>query len=566
MARNKRKLNGLLDTLKSQIEEMETSESAIEPSKEDNSKAVMTFSKETEDFISYSEKHFKLLREKAFNNPKKTSVDITSSYKTYKKINLIYEEIKNRGYLLGIEDEKNIFDFVTRYPLTEDIIPNLYIENLISALNLKPNPIITSKLFQDSNLTANSSSLVMDTMFSLMIGKGLNIFQISEKLSKCSKTFTNGDIDVLFQDIEADLVAQYGEDTYQVFSILIAYWYKNKPKIYGETITLSGDEILEILKEKNKLIKVNNEVKRLSKIEGLNLLAHHCELLKGIRVYSSRIMPTGKGKQAFGIEETPLIEFSSIKYFPKDGTKENHPLFGGVIKDLHISFKVGEWFKYFDEDNFKQFGYVHKKAFNTSGLISALLHWLSFKLEQNQDGDFKLKTIIEQVGLKTKLDAIHSETDSKKLRDLKKDLYRVVMSALIEIKKIDDPYQWEFKNAPQWLLDEALKKPRGWFYSWLDVVIVFKHPKCLINEGKEYRREKIIEVTPEPKPSKLTTNDLKLALAQYSDNKNVSLRKLAEAYGTSQPTLSRKLKSGKFTQFELKDLINWVHILGKKKS
>ncbi|WPF90492.1 hypothetical protein WEU38_18170 (plasmid) [Cyanobacterium aponinum AL20118] len=493
--------------------------------------------------------------------------DKVATFYEFKGITRIIEALKSKGYQVTLEDEKKIFDYVLANPMTEGMIPDIYFEDLVSALRLKynPNPIVTSKLFQESNLTANSSSLVMDTMFSLMIGKGLNIFQISEKLCRASKKFTNGDIDLIFQDIEFDLVTQYGEDTYSVFSLFLAYWYQNKPKNYGETITLSGDEILEILNEKGKLIKNKNEVKRVSKIEGLNWLAHHCELLKGIRVYSSQIMPTGKGKKAFGIEETPLIEFSSIKYFPKDGSKESHPLFGGVIKDLHISFKVGEWFKYFDDDNFKQFGYTHKEAYRSSGVKSALLHWLNPKLEQNQRGEFKLKTIIDQIGLlKDKLEAIYSETDSNKLRDLKQDLYRVLMKALTEIKEIPDPYQWEFKNAPQWVLDEALKKPRGWFNTWLDVVVIIKHPKCLIDEGKEFRREKKNEVTPEAKPSKLTVNDLKSALAQYN---YVSMSAVAKKYGVNKSTISRKLNGkGKFTQQELKDLINLTHFLGKKKN
>lgn len=463
---------------------------------------------------------------------------------------------KNKDILAKLDPDKlkELEELEQRF---KDTLKFIEVQDLLEANKIKP--VLGKKILTEGNLTTNNSSMVMDTMFSLMIGKGLNIFQIGEKLCKGSKSFSNGNIDVIFRDIEFDLVSQYGEDTYQVFSILLAYWYKNKPQNWGDTITLSGDEILEILNEKNKLIRDKNEVKRLSKIEGLNWVAHHCELLKGIRVYSSKIIPNGKGKKQFSIEETPLIEFSRIKYYPV-GMGDNYPLFDD-IEDLHISFKVGEWFKFFDDEKYiKQFGYVHKKAFSSKGIESNLLHWLSFKIEQNQKGEFRIKTILEQIGLKERLNEVLSASDYRKKINLSQDILREFSKALEFISTIDDPYQWEYKNAPQWLLDGS-RKPRGWFDSWLDVVIVFKHPQCLIAEGKNYKREKI---KPEAKPSKLTANDLKSALAQYSDNKNVSLRKLAEAYGTSQPTLSRKLKSDKFTQQELKDLIRLTHFLGKK--
>jgi hypothetical protein len=467
---------------------------------------------------------------------------------------------KNKEILAKLAPDKlkELEDLEKRFKNTLKFIE---VQDLLETNKIKP--VLGKKILSEGNLTANNSSMVMDTMFSLMIGKGLNIFQIGEKLCQGSKRFSNGNIDVIFRDIEYDLVAQYGEDTYQVFSILLAYWYKNKPDNWGETITLSGDEILEILNEKNKVIRDKNEVKRLSKIEGLNWVAHHCELLKGIRVYSSKIIPNVKGKKSFSIEETPLIEFSRIKYYPV-GMGENYPLFEN-IEDLHISFKVGEWFKFFDDEKYiKQFGYVHKKAFSSKGIVSALLHWLSFKIEQNQRGEFKIETIIEQIGLKDKLEAIYSEADSKKASNLKLELLRVVMSALTEVKEIEDPYQWEFKNAPQWLMDNS-KKPRNWFSTWLAVVIVFKHPECLIPEGKAYRREKIKEVTPEPKTEKIkTTEDLKYVMDKFK----ISIRDLVKksenkfTYYKLQKSLN---KENGFKESEIRELITYCYQINQSR-
>ncbi|PHV61005.1 helix-turn-helix domain-containing protein [Cyanobacterium aponinum] len=529
--------------LDKEISELESklpdSDSAIEPNKDADS-SVVRYSRIQEDRVA--------------------------TFYEFKGITRIIEAVRAKGYLVSLEDEKRIFDYVLGNPIREGMIPDIYFEDLISALNLKITPITTSKLFQESNLTVNSSSRVMDIFYCFCVSKNLSLTEIANNISKVSQTYSKiyketEKLELVFREIETTLIKDFGIETYKIFSLLVCYQYENEDKIINGKLTVSGKELLSYAKRKNNLYRDKNIVKRTKLEDNFNWLANQLDLLTIPRLICPKIVPSGKNKQDIVLNNTALIEIG-VGYKP---TKEG--IFDlSNIPDMIITYSI-PWFDYFNSKKYLiEYGYTHKEAFNTSGLISALLHWLSFKLEQNQDGDFKIKTIIEQVGLKAKLDAIHSETDSKKLRDFKKDLYRVVMSALIEIKKIDDPYQWEFKNAPQWLLDETLKKPRGWFYSWLDVVIVFKHPQVLIDVGKEYRREKKNEVTPEAKPIKLTVNDLKSALAQYSDNKNVSLRKLAEAYGTSQPTLSRKLKSGKFTQFELRDLMKWVHILGKKKS
>ncbi|MBD2395959.1 hypothetical protein H6G11_17070 [Cyanobacterium aponinum FACHB-4101] len=491
--------------------------------------------------------------------------DTLSKFYEFKGFTRIIEAIKAEGYLVSIEDEKRILDYITRYPLTEGMIPSLYLKDIISALNLKV--VTPERLFKQGNLQKSSSSLVTDTFFCVCVSKNIPFLKLNEELSEltASKKFTSGDINLqIAEEIENTLVKDFGIDTFKIFQLLLCYWYENSGVI-GKNVRVSVTDLMEYIARKNKVVKdpETNKSMKLTREVNHSFLAHHTKLLDRVSVYSSGITPNIKGKKAFAISQTKLIEFTEFIFFPK---QENGKIDYSNLKDMYLEYRVGKWFQYFNDDKYlTQYGFTHREAFSSSGIVSALLHWLSFKLEQNQRGEFKLKTIIEQVGLKAKLEGIYSESDSNKLRDLKQDLFRVLMSALTEIReKIEDPYQWEYKNAPQWLIDNS-KKPRGWFEAWLDVVIVFKHPQILIAEGKEYRREKIKEVTPEAKPNKLTANDLKSALNQYSDNKNVSLRKLAEAYGTSQPTLSRKLKSGKFTQLELKELIRLTHFLGKNK-
>jgi hypothetical protein len=474
---------------------------------------------------------------------------------SYEKYSLVLHSLSPSTVLIDPISNDNLQHILNRI---KKVFPELILPSF------EPKKLAT-KLFQNSNLTINSSSRIMDIFFCFCVSKNLSLKEIAN-ISKVSQTYSKiyketEKLDLVFREIEATLIKDYGIETYNVFSLLVCYRRDNEDKIINDKITVLAKDLLSYLRKKYNLYRENNLVKRSKLEDNFSWLANQLDLLTIPRLICPRIVPSGKGKEDFELKNTALVEIETSYKPNKDGVIDLTN-----IPDMEITFSI-PWFNYFNNKKYLyEYGYTHKEAFSSSEVKSALLNWLSFKLEHNQDGDFKIRTIIEQIGLKNKLEAIYSETDSKKRRNLEQDLYRIVTSVLKEITEIPDPYQWEYKNPPQWLIDEALKKPRGWFRdTWLDVVIIIKHPKCLITEGKDFRREKVIEITPEPKQNKLTVTDFKSALAQYSNNKNVSLRKLAEAYGTSQPTLSRKLKSGKFTQFELRDLIKWTHILGKKK-
>jgi hypothetical protein len=451
----------------------------------------------------------------------------------------------------------------------DKVFPELKINNSLELIKQRNAIKIVPPLFREKNLQPTSSSIVTDTFYSLCIGQNLTLQEITEGLKKASKDFSNGNISLIFKKaFEHSIIQQFGEDTYKVFVALLCYWYEHK-KYLGETITVSGDKILEYLSEKGKrFYDDNNSRKRKRKVESLNWLAHHLLLLSTVRVYSAQpitVYHKGKKKTNFSLVDNYLIELPAIKYYPVQLELFSESALSAPITDLHITFKPGEWFGYFDDENnyTKQYGYVHREALASTGLESALLHWLSFKLEQNQAGDFKVGTMLEQIGVK----GFYGLSGAKA-----SNLYRDVNKALNFIKSIDDPYSWEYRNPPSWLINENERKPKGWWCDYLNVVIVFKHPQCLLNENGN-RREKLpkptkptVKVSSEPIKKPLTCDDLRKALDEHKDNPNVSLRKLAKSswcdYAVS--TLSGKLKNNSLTSPEIQKLMLGITHLAEK--
>ena len=408
--------------------------------------------------------------------------------------------------------------------------------------------LVENKLFSDGNIAKTSTSLVTDTFYSFCIARTIGFEEVTEKLHRASKSFNVGTIELLLQEAKNTLVNRYGEETYKVFICLLSYWYENKSS-FNSAISVSGEEVLKHL---GKLYSKNNEGKRLPKKYNLQWLAHQCELIDGLKVYSTGIKPNQKGKKDFMIDRTYLIEFPRIKYVAKQNEKVKPDL--SNIVNLHMTYKAGEWFDYFNSnDHYQQFGFYHKKALS-EGILGNFLSWIAFSTKQNQKGIFKVKTVLEAIGKREKLS---SKLDSKS----KTRLFDDFNSMIAEAQSIEDLPQIITYDPPQY----ETRKPKGWFESWLNKTITIKDKHQTL---KAIEAEKTIDVekSNKLKPSRLTVEDLKSALDEYKDNRNVSLRKISECCNIPRQTVSRKIKKGTLTQVELKNLINACHFLGMNKN
>lgn len=454
-------------------------------------------------------------------------------FKTLVKSTFKDDELSLTGEPINLKEISQTLEGITRI-FPEIIFPS------------KQRPVIEPRLFTDSNLAKTSTSLVTDTVYSFCVSRSISFEKITEKLHRTSKSFKSGTIDLLLQKAEETIVKEYGEETFKVFISLVSYWYE-KSDLLG-TITVSGSDILDYLNKKYE--RANG--KRISKKFNLQWLAHQCELIDGLKVYSAGISPNIKGKKEFMIERTYLIEFPKISYVPYQLDLEGKADLSSLT-DVHLTFKVGEWFQYFNSaSHYEQFGFIHEKALSSHGMLSNFLQWINFKTKQNQKGNFKIKTVLEAIGERDNLEKILTNKGSGYKA---KDLFNRFNAMLQEAQSIEGLPQVIAYDPPQW----ENRKPKGWFNNWLNTIINIRDREAII---RAIEAEKIKPSAPK---TRLTGEDLKSALEQYKDNRNVSLRKIATHYGTSQPTLSRKIKANNLSQQELKDLINVCHFLGKNK-
>ncbi len=470
-----------------------------------------------------------------------------------------YEEFKA---LISITDVEAKLEKVDEIELTDlsDIlegISRVFPEFKIPEINL---PVIEPQLFSNGrNLEPTPSNVIYDVFYGLCVGN-LELKNEQNQITKeidltVEKTFSKGKVKlILLNQFKEELEIRYGQDTFKVLCLLGSYAIKYEHSL-DKKITVSGRDLLTYL---NKLYARNPQGKRLKKDENLAWLSKQGELIRSVIIYIGEY--TVNRKQ-IKINSIPLIEFSNIASIYQldifgEPDKEN-------IDNLVITYKLGDWVKYFYDPNgeyVKQFGFSHKEVLVSAGLTADLGNWLTFKLEQNQKGDFKIKTVLESIGLKELLHTILSEKNSSKKAFLSKNLFNRFNKTVSNLKCMTDPYQIEYRDPPTWLTNPSERKPKGWFLKWLDCVIIFKHPLCLIGEGKGTRREKN-ENKPKKQNSKLSVEDLKSALAS---NPKVSIRKLSSWYGESFSWLQRRLKKGNFNQNEIRDLLNGIKHLSKK--
>jgi hypothetical protein len=427
----------------------------------------------------------------------------------------------------------------------------------------KPAKIIASRLFNQGNLEPTPSCAIVDTVYSFCVGRNLSLSRVEADLVG-KKQFSNGSVELVLEKIKEEteeaIINAYGVDTLDIFYVLIAYSFKNQLS-YNQSITVSGWDILDYINRRNK--RNSTGEKRLTKKQTLEWVAHHSKLLDGLKVFVG--LWTNPGKKQFSVSESPLINFEEIK------PTYQLDIFGNEDKskliDYHITFKAGKWLEYFGDSTgtyLKQFGYSHKEVLaltSRTNLGKNIGHWLMFKLEQNSSGKFKIRTVLEQVGERTRLESILSDRDSKQASRDADNFKRDFEYAIEQLTTINDPYGFSYVNPPAWVSGDA-RKPKGWFKLWLDLRVVFTKPACLSSPSyREFETEK-----PKPKTEKLSYVDVVEALNQHKDNTNVSIRKLATWYGVSVGWLQRRLKGKpKFKAHEIKDLLKAIELLAKEK-
>lgn len=442
--------------------------------------------------------------------------------------------------------------------------PELEIK-LPSQNKIKPkNRTITRSLFLDKNLEPTPTSIIKEILFNHCISPDFEQYKNLEEYS-FKITTDNGDIDFIIGEtkrpISEQLIEIIGIDTYRVLEVLLTQCL-NKILNIDEKITSSGKDILAILNQDN--MRDSTGKNRYSQEHTLEWLAEHIQIISRYRVFIGKF--SSKNKKSFTLRETNIINILAVdRVYPLD-EKGNYDKSKPLL-DYSIEYTIGLWMQLFNDIKGKylnQFGYVHKEglALNTrNGWAEKIYHWLVIKIEQSRkdpNRGLKVRTIIEGIQQKSKLESILTEPNTSKKGTLKNDLKKELETALncfTEFK--EDPYHWEYKNPPSWITNDKKRKPNGWFDIWLEQVIVIQKPLCLTAVASKVKQLKPVG---EAKKPKLTVEDLKKVMAEN----NVSIRKLTSAYSKIHPWLQRKLDKGNLSEIELQKLIKQAEWLGKK--
>lgn len=410
----------------------------------------------------------------------------------------------------------------------------------------KPNTFLHSQEKFLANPTANP---VGEIIYQGMITKTWQI--LSDTVAITSKTYRTGDIELIAEMpthkdnyLENDNLEKVLGDlslaTLEVFQLLGILGYKQSP-CWEKLTTVTGSQLLQLLK------RVKGK-----KSERLKTLASEIALLKTLKVAVNN-WTYGKGKKqtSFKFSFLNLLEMKEIK-----------PVYGAdnqQLLDLEITYQIGRWAAYFANGNehLKQFCYTPISLFSLNHyhnyLAKKMGFWLQHKLKQHPNGDFKLKTILEQIDENNQLQL--AREDGVKALTLKNSLER----ALEQLNNLNIPYSIEYKKGtPEWLLPKnETRQPKNWFEQWLECVIIIQQPA-----SPPLKVQSPIVKTSNKKAA-ITGKDIR----ESREKNQITLEYLAKCYGCDKSWLS-KLETGKIKlkPKTAQELMTSIEIIAKKSS
>jgi hypothetical protein len=440
-------------------------------------------------------------------------------------------------------------------------------------LNLSQKEIIPAKsLYEKGVYQLVDSSPISETIFTMLIGKTTPILSQEEKNNSwhSSKQFEfngrNSTVTVKMNELSNEKKAyllENSEYTKKVINALIGMSIsRRESKFYpkGAFLSVLGSEILGYM----NLLYPSANGKRPRKIESLEGLYRIIDIIKNVWVQSTEFYRKDKTKDSFQVKTTPLLLISCFDTYGQRNLFDNHT---SPITDIILTFRPGDWFVYFQSDDKRYLrynGYLHQHALISTGYTFALLDWLSFRSEQNKEGNYTMETVLNQIGCKESVQELINSYSWDKARKL----FEKVSSTLNEIKQITNGYIVYYRNPPEWLNKPTIKKPKGWFKQWLSTVIIIKKPDCLL-EGEKPKNPLVIDVKAksigEETSPPIDLNTLDTLEARIKET-GVSKRSISQYLGKRHDWLSWQLNKGKLTKKDFDNIYNAISFLSKKKN
>jgi DNA-binding XRE family transcriptional regulator len=350
-----------------------------------------------------------------------------------------------------------------------------------------------SRLCQDKFYEECPSSAITDAVYTAGV-KGMDFWTVNKTKLIGSKDFSAGRVELQIRDrfdltdfaeityqAKEVIAQQFGEQTLKLHYALAALAFR-QPESWNQKIKVSASKLLadfgEDTKKRHYIAKAERDeddklTRYLPKEEKLRQIAHHCYLLKRLEVWVQEWRVRSKG--IFTVERSHLWDiFAITEVIQKE-------LYGNdTLIDIEITFRPGLWFeKFAGNDYLREFGYLTSDALKLDTyrekMALRLAYFALFALQQHKNGRYQIETLLKRIGYEKEIEA--AKTDRVDASNLKRGFDR----ALKILGSFQYPYRFDYDpDVPDWVhSDSQIKKPQGWFETWLQLQGTLCQPEAL---------------------------------------------------------------------------------------
>lgn len=430
-----------------------------------------------------------------------------------------------------VNNQDNVKNFSSKNPSHK----NLEIEYKTNARKSST----ASRLCQDKFYEECPSSAITDVVYTAGIA-GVDFWTVNDTSLIGSKDFSAGRVELQIRDrfdltdfaeiayqAKEVIAQQFGEQNLKLHYALAAIAFR-QPNAWNQKIKVSVSKLLADFGEDSKKRQYISQAERdednkptryLPKEEKLRKIAHHCYLLKRLEVWVQEWRVPNKG--IFTVEKSNLWDISAItEVIEKD-------LYGNnTLIDIEITFRPGLWFEKFAGNEYlREFGYLTREALkldpHREKMALRLAYFALFALQQHKSGRYQIETLLKRIGYEKEIEA--AKTDRVVALHLKRSFDR----ALKTLENFQYSYRFDYDlDVPKRVHpNNQIKKPQGWFETWLRFQGTLCQP----------------EVLPKRQPESSKTENFVQTSVEKSQNtqpKANKKRRAVESKAESFPSLS----------------------------
>ncbi|PHV60990.1 hypothetical protein [Cyanobacterium aponinum] len=454
--------------------------------------------------------------------------DKVATFYEFKGITRIIEALKSKGYQVTLEDEKKIFDYVLANPMTEGMIPDIYFEDLVSALNLKKDyqsRALIKELNKMGNLPVITSGVkaLRDRKWGKDdLGKACYVHKKADNsdsyITHYIRDFNDSEEIASLPHSEAiQILEKFGVYPALLHLILAVHFYK-QPDPTTAILMLRGTDLIKDLgldkrKDLTKEQKLARVYETITAVRSLLIKAKWTVNLRG-------------RKKPVNVSFDPYVMWDILPLKITDTD-----LFGNeTLIEIEVKVRAGLWLDEF----LSKVGKGSSKVFYSYATLSQKIldldpyhEELALRIALLQSTmDYRQYYTVEQWLIENLLGAKPKISEAKTDRIKRKKLVDLWDNTLKSLERIGFKIHFDNKTYPEeFRPDFEGKKPRGYFERLLEAKIKLT-PESL---GKPESDQDAIEaekipITPEKvyrgedlKKARLKANVSPIQIAKYLD-------------------------------------------------